>query len=177
MRAQFRVVLLLPNVAKSDLRIRKEIADGVDLRGVHTTFLQTTHQPASILITSPLTNQFIQTPLIFFPKLHCEKATIRKPDGPIGRATKAFPLLLIPTANRTPLAIATGVATMRRDQRITITIPARNNAIGGIVEECAAQELQTGFILRKVDVNTFSRSQAVIEGRQNGNPTIRNRNE
>src|SRR5258706_8151648 len=139
--------------------------------------LQTSHHPTRILFGGPFANQFIELCLMFFSRAVGEKARVRKPLWFVRDATKAFPLCVIPTTNHAPLSIATWVTSVWRDYRVAIPVSASHLTVGRIVEQGPAQELQAGFILREVDVNPFSGSQAVVQRRQHSDAAVGHRDE
>src|SRR3989442_465430 len=97
--------------------------------------LQTGHYPARILIVGPLTDQFIEFWLMLFTPCARHKALVRKPLWFLRNPAETLPLGIVPTTNHTPLSVTTSVTSMRRDHRVTVTIPAGNRAIGRIVEQ------------------------------------------
>src|SRR5712691_8180929 len=100
--------------------------------------LQTGHYPARILIVGPFTYQLTHFSLMLFTSFARHKALVRKPLWFLRDRAETFPLGIVPTTNHTPLSVTTWVTSMRRDLRVTVTIPAGNRAIGRIVEQRAS---------------------------------------
>ena len=71
------MLLLLPDVSKSNLWIGKQILHAIDLCGVNSAGLQTPHQMFGGMLLRPDADQLIEFSLIFFPLPECGEASVR----------------------------------------------------------------------------------------------------
>src|SRR5712692_4877895 len=177
MITELRMLLLLPNVSKCDLRIREQVANGVNFRGVYCAALQTPHEMFCALFASPVSDQLIQLAFMRSPLVHRYETFICQPRRLFGCLTEPHPLRVIPTTDHAPLAIATWITTMRRCHWIPITVAVRDDAVRHVIKHCAADELDAGFELREIDVRAFARTSPMIQGREHGNAAKGHRDE
>jgi hypothetical protein len=61
---------------------------------------------------------------------------------------------------------------MWRSRAISITVTTRDDTVGRIIQQGAADKLQSGFILREVNKDAFACSSPVIQRGQDSDPAI-----
>src|SRR5438094_6411446 len=163
---QLRMLLLLPDISKRDLRIREQVANSVNLCRVHSAALQTPHEMFCALLASPISDQLIQFTFVLFSAHRVSKTVVRQPARLFRGMTKPLPFLIVPATNDTPFVVRTRVTTMRHSRGVAIAVAVRDDAIRCVINRCAGDELDTGFELRKIDVRAFARSSPMVQSRE-----------
>src|SRR5712691_4585012 len=118
----FRMLLLLPDVSKSNLRIGKQVLDRVNFCRVNSADLQTPHQMFGGMLARPGADQLIEFSLIFFSLRKCDEASVRQPRALFRGVTKTLPFLIVPTTYDAPLIIRAGITAMRRGHSLAIAV-------------------------------------------------------
>src|SRR5205085_921786 len=137
MISQLRMFLLLPDLSKCDLRIRKKILNTINFRGVYTASLQPPHQAFRHLAARPGGDQSIEFFFVLFSLLHRCKPHLRQPRRGF-RSAEAPPFIIHPAGNPGPFAGGSWVTSMPGGESHGICNPGCHGAIRRVVKHRGA---------------------------------------